>query len=731
VLLNEVKVNPPGPVDNPFEYIEIKGAPGALLTNVYLLAIEGNIENNPGDINLAVDLSSIRLGSNGLLIIEATNAPYATPANTTIVADARLSAPGGALGNGTISFLLVSSPSAFKDGKDLDAGNNGILEGLPDGTTVMDAVAWSDGGTNDVVYGGAVLTLTGPTPDAASRFPTNNTPISASAWFYGELQGTNGDTLIYDSATVSSNFPFGAVLTPGSTNNTAISITPLAPLSGVIGDPTNPGLTFTVSDPSTSPDALVVTASSSNPSVVPDSNLVVSPLSGGLRMLTINPVGVGYATIIITVSNGRSIGQITLAYAASDMGRPGGRFHTGASDGSTAIAIDSNLMFVGDDENQTIRLYQRDYSGLPVSEFPFAPDLGLTAQEAGEVDLEASTRVGNRLYWLGSQSNNNAAQARTNRSRVFATDLSGTGAGSTLTFVGRYDHLREDLVNWDVSNLHGKGSNYYGFAASSADGVNPKAPYGFNIEGLSMAPGSSQVAWLGFRAPLVPPSQRAAALIVTITNFDTLVISGGAPGTARFGPPIELNLRCRGIRSMEAITNGVLISAGSPGGDTGISPNNFRLFTWTGNPADTPQERAADLTGMNPEGIVEVPAQPWTSNTLVQLVSDNGASIPYNDGIEAKHLPIANFKKCRSDWVALGDVVVSQPSCQNLTATNGIATLSWCSVAGLNYRVQWKADLEDPLWQDVPGDVLGAGALTSKSFSIGPGPQRFFHVVIP
>jgi hypothetical protein len=412
------------------------------------------------------------------------------------------------------------------------------------------------------------------------------------------------------------------------------------------------------------------------------------------------------------------------------MGRPGGRFHTGASDGSTALAIDSDLMLVGDDENQTIRLYHRDASGLPVSLMDFQPALELDALESPEVDLEASTRVRNRIFWLGSQSNNNLGQSRPNRSRMFAADLSGTGAASTLTYVGRYDHLKEDLLNWDANNLHGKGSNYYGLAASSADGVDPKTPAGFNIEGLTMAPGSSNIAYLGFRAPLVPPSQRTAALIVTVTNFDALAVSGGPPGTARFGPPIELNLRCRGVRSMEAITNGVLISAGSPGKNTGLSPNDFRLFTWTGNAADSPQERAADLTGMNPEGIVEVPAPPWNANTQVQLISDDGTTDFYNDGTEAKHLPYSNFKKFRSDWVALGDVVVSAPACHTFAITNGTATISWCAVAGLTYRVQAKANLEDLTWADVPGDITSAGSYASKSFVPAPM-QRFFRVTLP
>ena len=595
---------------------------------------------------------------------------------------------------------------------------------------IFDAVAWSDGDLNDVVYGGAVLTLASPTPDAATRFPSNNTPRSAAAWFYGELQGTNGASLIYDALNVSSNFPFGAILSPGAANSTSIGISPPAPISGVIGDPTNPQIAFTISDTDTSAGPLLVTVSSDNQAVAPDSNLSVSAGPGGLRLLNIDPVGVGYATITITVSDGHTTGQITFPYAASAMGRPGGRFHLGASDGSTALAVDSNLMLVGDDQNQTIRLYPRDSSGLPLSAFDFQLDLGLTGQEAGEVDIEASTRVGNRLYWMGSQSNNNAAEARTNRTRIFATDLVGSGPSSTLTYVGRYDHLREDLINWDANNLHGKGSNYYGFAASAAEGVNPKAPDGFNIEGLTMAPGSSNVAWLGFRAPLVPPAERAAALILPVTNFHSLAISGGLLGSARFGPPIELNLRCRGIRSIESITNGVLISAGPPGKNTGISPHDFRLFTWTGNPADTPQERAVNLKGMNPEGIVEVPPPPWTADTQVQLISDDGTTIYYNDGIEAKHLSYAGFKKFRSDWVALGDVVTSRPACYTFAVANNTATLSWCSVANLIYRVQWKTRLEDANWTDLPGDVVGIGPLTVKVFPLGAGAQRFFRVIV-
>ncbi|MFF7129685.1 hypothetical protein [Streptomyces sp. NPDC008240] len=44
--------------------------------------------------------------------------------------------------------------------------------------------------------------------------------------------------------------------------------------------------------------------------------------------------------------------------------------------------------------------------------------------------------------------------------------------------------MRDDLVAWDKAN----GDRY-----------------GFDVEGLEFAPGSSPTAYVGFRAPVVPP----------------------------------------------------------------------------------------------------------------------------------------------------------------------------------------------------------------------------------
>ena len=83
---------------------------------------------------------------------------------------------------------------------------------------------------------------------------------------------------------------------------------------------------------------------------------------------------------------------------------------------------------------------------------------------------------------------------------------------------------------------------------------------------------------------------------------------------------------------------------------------------------------------MNPEAIVEAPPGPWSANTQVQLLSDNGTAVYYNDGIEAKHLVEPEFKKFRGDWVALGQVVKPAPIIKSLSVSNGNLTLLWRSL---------------------------------------------------
>jgi hypothetical protein len=220
-----------------------------------------------------------------------------------------------------------------------------------------------------------------------------------------------------------------------------------------------------------------------------------------------------------------------------------------------------------------------------------------------------------------------------------------------------------------------------------------------------------------------------------VLNFGKLATQHLGPGSARFGPPIELNLGGRGVRSIEGVggTNYLLI-AGPPGaGDNLPPPGDFRFFTWTGNPIDPPQERSADLTGLNPEGLVEVPPGVWTPTNQFQIISDNGTNVFYGDGIQAKHLDLFDlpreFKKFRADTIALGDVVQSPPTIRSVSASAGTVTINWFSAVGSTYRVQVRSSV-DAAWTDLAGDVLAIDAVSSRTVPSASDSHCFFRVII-
>lgn len=489
-------------------------------------------------------------------------------------------------------------------------------------------------------------------------------------------------TVVFDPCVGTPDAPIVGI--DASTTSLFLDLAPTSPgtASGVIGDPTDPaatqGIGFTFELPGGGdPSTLTIAVDSSNTDVVDQAGLQLTG-SGAERHLLIVPRGVGYSTITVSATDiASNTGTYVINYAASaPPALPDAtRFHTGASDASATEAVDDQYMFVADDETNVLRLYRRDQSGLPLNGFDFSGQLNLADPDNPELDLEGSTRIGDRLFWTTSFSNSKNFHVRPNRHRVFATDLAGSGVDATLAYVGRYEWLLEDLVAWDQNDGHGLGTNYLGFAASSAEGVDSKTAEGFNIEGLAMAPDNS-TAYFAFRAPLLPTNDRHQAVIVPVLGFADLVASAAPDslpqGSAVFGAPIFLDLGGRGIRSLDRNDAGqFLITAGPPGDATGTPPEDFRLYAWTGNPLDAPFDLGLDMTALDIAGgsfesIADVPADLGAGSEL-QFLLDNGDSIWYGDGIAAKDLPDARLKKASSLRVT---VDVSYPAA-TFAATGG------------------------------------------------------------
>lgn len=230
-LINEININPPS-TDNPFEYVELIGTPGAALTNLYFVAFEGDGLPS-GTADFVVNLTGQTFGSNGLLVVKSPTGGFTFPAATTIVTDAQLNTAGGGIENGTNSYFLFSSPNAFVEGTDYDTNNDGTLDGLPAGFSVLDNLGISDGDAGDLVYGGVLLTQSSGTPDAVARFAGNTTPSTASAFYNADYVtgGANSSTDL-DETRASANFPAGADLTPGAAN--AVAVIPEANTFGLL-----------------------------------------------------------------------------------------------------------------------------------------------------------------------------------------------------------------------------------------------------------------------------------------------------------------------------------------------------------------------------------------------------------------------------------------------------------------------------------------------------------------
>jgi hypothetical protein len=217
VLLNEIVVDPPG-TDAPCEYIELSGPPNASLANLYILDVDGDTDGNPGLTNFVVAFGNPAptLGSNGLFVLVGTNqcGSRTYPAGTVVASVQQLNSE--VFPNGTNTFLLVSSPTVINPGQDYDTDNNGTLE-LPAGATIVDSIAWTDGGASDITYGPR-LTANGGTIGAATRFLGNTTANSAAAWYGGALTGANNASVTYSATIRTANFPSNGVLTPGDIN---------------------------------------------------------------------------------------------------------------------------------------------------------------------------------------------------------------------------------------------------------------------------------------------------------------------------------------------------------------------------------------------------------------------------------------------------------------------------------------------------------------------------------
>jgi hypothetical protein len=63
-----------------------------------------------------------------------------------------------------------------------------------------------------------------------------------------------------------------------------------------------------------------------------------------------------------------------------------------------------------------------------------------------------------------------------------------------------------------------------------------------------------------------------------------------------------------------------------------------------------------------------------------------------------------------------------------VASTNGI-TISWNAIAGLTYRVQYKNNLTDTNWTNLPGDITASNSIALKLDSASTNVTRFYRII--
>lgn len=471
-------------------------------------------------------------------------------------------------------------------------------------------------------------------------------------------------------------------------------------ISGAINDPTNAafakGIYFTSTNNPTS-----FTITSDNTAVVPVANVSMTLISGDQYVCKIQPIGIGYATIKIIATNGSNSPTYTIKYAASAASAYASNtiFPTGIADASAAAVVDDNFMFVADDETNLLRLFSRKESGQSIYSLDITSSAGGIVGE--EFDLEGASKSsvsynsGNRIYWIASLGNSKSGNLKPYRDRVIATDISGTGASTTLTVKGYSTKMRTALISWGDANS-------WNFTTSASSGMIAKRIDGFNIEGLTVC-NEGEKAFIGFRAPCVPlkgtaptASNRLYAVIAPINNFETMMnVVGNSGTTPTIGEPILFDFGGLGIRSIERVGgNKYLILAGLFEG--GGTP---KVYLWDGtipaNPGTNPITTASsslillplnltDLVQPSSDGGVEghpeaMLADQIGNNILTHLICDNGTVDYYNDATEAKALDNVENMKYRMDtyvYSLTGDPALLLTSGLNTQSINAGAAIS-------------------------------------------------------
>jgi len=292
--------------------------------------------------------------------------------------------------------------------------------------------------------------------------------------------------------------------------------------------------------------------------------------------------------------------------------------YVGMCDASAAVALDANKFIVADDENNILKIYDRNEPDKPQT-MPLSKIFSGEIEDGEdlEIDLEGATALGDKIFWIGSHSTSKKGKFRPARHRLFAVQIKPDADGKfVITRSGKiYTTLIPDLE---------KDIRFNKYKIKEAKTIKPKDIGGLSIEGLAATPEGALL--IGFRNPLsggkVENGRLVGGQALLVALLNPLEVIEGKE--AKFGEPIDLDLDGYGIRSIESRNkNEYLIVAGPYHENVptaGQQREESRLYLWSDKLVWL---NAIKLNDLNIEAAFFYPQDREKS---VQLLSDDGKS---------------------------------------------------------------------------------------------------------
>ena len=150
----------------------------------------------------------------------------------------------------------------------------------------------------------------------------------------------------------------------------------------------------------------------------------------------------------------------------------------------------------------------------------------------------------------------------------------------------------------------------------------------------------------------------------------------------------------------------------------------YLLSFWLGNVdlgfGTIPNEFLVSWNGTTISSQFNQPEYDWTYFQYVVVATTNSTVLQFGfrDG---------------SSFFCLDDVSVTPlpgPAFQSVTRTNSTIALTWSTVSGLVYQVQYTPSLTPTTWSNLGGTMTATGNTLSASNAIGTAMQRFYRVVL-